>query len=107
MAVEMQLREATAGEGDCRGRYPIDRVLDAQRGSGPNGANMVRVAWHGKDPATRMPWGDSWVRVSGASVDVRREAVELMGPNTRKRGRGQGAADTQAVRTKRQRHEQF
>ena len=77
---ERQLRIHTAFSGDCKGRYPIGEVLEAIRGGGPYGANMVRVRWYGTNPVTLVPWGVGWERVSNYTADVRRLAALLMGP---------------------------
>ena len=72
--------EFTRQSGDCNGRYPIDEVLEAVRGGGPHGANMVRVRWYGTNPVRLVPWGVGWERVSNCTADVRRLAALLMGP---------------------------
>ena len=60
---------------DRYGRWPIERVLEVRRSSTREQTVQARVRWRGPDPATGLPWRDSWIVVAWGATAVIRDDI--------------------------------
>jgi hypothetical protein len=58
---------------DGRGRWAVERVIEWKV---EGGVRWALVSWMGFDKATDEPWGDSWVRESWLTQDLRKRRSE-------------------------------
>jgi hypothetical protein len=95
------------------GQWLVDRVLEVRRvrctrqQAGATNALMMRIRWHGLDPARGLPWRDSWrplfdeagCTVSpGLRADVDALAAIKYGAKAPRRAAGQSKAATDTAR---------